>query len=169
MLAASVRQERKMKRITIFGLFIISTVLLFLDGLTPLDINNSIIHLTVLFFSISTLTIIVGALLLKLKSNKFILLTILTVGTLCFVKQIFSWGGDWKTQTIIYQNLHLSNRTIEFQMQDIGALGYNKRTIERLRIIPFLDWTEEIDTNKIDTLTWKKVDNEINELGLKGG
>ena len=54
-------------------------------------------------------------------------------------------------------------------MRDIGALGYKKRTIDRIKIMPFVDWINEINIEKIDTLTWKKVDIDINSFELKGG
>jgi hypothetical protein len=68
-----------------------------------------------------------------------------------------------------YQNLHLSNRTIEFQLQDKGSRGYNRRRVDRIKILPFIEWTNEIGHEPIDTLTWKKVDIHVNEMGLKGG
>lgn len=80
--------------------------------------------------------------------------------------------GDWKTQTVIYTNNHLYNRTIEFQLQDKGALGYNRRTIDRIKLFPFVSWTKKLtDENlkNIDSLTWKKVNINLNEQGLKGG
>ena len=67
----------------------------------------------------------------------------------------------------MFQNLHFASRTIEFQMQDFGALGSNRRTIDRFKILPFLDWTKEIDPDKIDTLTWEEVNIDVdNKLGL---
>jgi hypothetical protein len=77
--------------------------------------------------------------------------------------------GEWKTQTVEYQNLHLSNRTIEFQLQDKGARGYNRRRVDRITILPFIEWTKEIGHEPIDTLTWKEMDIYVNEMGLKGG
>jgi hypothetical protein len=84
----------------------------------------------------------------------------------------WSWRGDWKTQTILYQNKHLFNRTIEFQLQDKGALGFNKRTVDRIKIIPFVSWTKKLtDENlkNVDSLTWDKANIDLNEQGLKGG
>lgn len=88
--------------------------------------------------------------------------------TLCFYL-FLDWRGDWKTQTVRFQNLHFSNRTIEFQLQDKGAFGYNRRLVERWKLLPFLEWTKEIEDGQIDTVVWKKVDLDINEMGLKGG
>jgi hypothetical protein len=69
-----------------------------------------------------------------------------------------------KTQTIIYRSKSDSATRIEFQMQDIGAFGYNSRTV---KVSPgyFFDSVQEIDIAGIDTLNWIKVD----ELELKGG
>ena len=152
-----------MKRLTIFGLFIISTTLLLLDSLTPLDITSSIVILIIRLLSYSTFAIILIGFLLKQKGDKLILYTGLTVGFLFILSFPFSWWNlEWKTQTILYQNLHLVNRTIEFQMQDFGALGTNRRTVDRIKIFPYFDWTKEINADNIDTLTWKKVDIDKN-------
>ena len=151
-----------MKRLTIFGLFIISTTLLLLDSLTPLDITSSFVILIIRFLSYSTFAIILIGFLLKQKGDKLILYSGLTVGFLFVVSFPFSWNLEWKTQTIMYQNLHLANRTIEFQMQDFGSLGTNRRTVDRIKIFPYFDWTKEINADNIDTLTWKKVDTDIN-------
>ena len=125
-----------MKRLTIFVLFIISTTLLLLDSFTPLDITNSIVILIIRLFSYSTFAIILIGFLLKQKRDKLILYSGLTVGFLFVVSFPFSWNLEWKTQTIMYQNLHLANRTIEFQMQDMGALGSSARTVDRIKIFP---------------------------------
>lgn len=101
----------------------------------------------------------------------------LTVSTAAFALFLIlsfylDWRGDWKTQTIVYKNNHLSNRTIEFQLQDKGAFGYNRRTVDRLRLVPFVSWTRRLtqeDLKSIDSLTWDKVDIDLNEQGLKGG
>jgi hypothetical protein len=77
--------------------------------------------------------------------------------------------GEWKTQTVEYQNLNLSNRTIEFQLQDKGARGYNRRRVDRMTILPFIEWIKVLEDAPIDALTWKKVDIYVNEMGLKGG
>ena len=151
-----------MKRLTIFGLFIISTTLLLLDSFTPLDITNSIVILIIRLFSYSTFAIILIGFLLKQKGDKLILYSGLTVGFLFVVSFPFSWNLEWKTQTILYQNLHLATRTIEFQMQDMGALGSGARTVDRIKIFPYFDWTKKINTDNIDTLTWEKVDIDIN-------
>jgi hypothetical protein len=151
-----------MKRLTILGLFIITTTLLLLDSFTPLDITNSIVIFIIRLLSYSTFAILLIGFLLKQKGEKLILYSGLTVGFLFIISFPFSWNLEWKTQTIMYQNLHLANRTIEFQMQDMGALGSSSRTVDRMKIFPYFDWTKKINTDNIDTLTWKKVDIDIN-------
>ncbi len=54
-------------------------------------------------------------------------------------------------------------------MQDVGSLGYNRRTIDRTKLLPFVDWVipiKEPNGYQIDSVTWKKVDIDVNELGL---
>jgi len=82
------------------------------------------------------------------------------------MKILFSTGA-WRTQTILYQNGHLSFKTVEFQMQDVGALGYNKRTVEVFYLTPLFMITSEVPNDIDKRVEWVKVDKDVNELGLK--
>jgi len=74
----------------------------------------------------------------------------------------------YKTQTIIYIHKNNPELSIEFQMKDIGALGYKRRVIKRDKSL-FFERKTEIDTAKIDLSNWRKVNIYKNELNLKGG
>lgn len=76
--------------------------------------------------------------------------------------------SSYKTQTIIYRSKRNPNIRIEFQMQDIGAFGYKRRIV---KISPgyFFDSVQDIDLIDFDTLEWMKVNEDVNELKLKGG
>ena len=103
--------------------------------------------------------------------KKFVFLILVFVVFLT-LSHFLDWRGDWKTQTVIFRNNHLSNRTIEFQLQDKGAFGYNRRTVDRVKIFPFVSWTKtltEQELENIDSVSWDKVDIHVNEQGLKGG
>lgn len=82
------------------------------------------------------------------------------------MKILFTTGA-WRTQTILYQNGHLSFKTVEFQMQDVGALGYNKRTVEVFYLTPFFMTTSEVPNDMDKRVEWVKVNKDVNELGLK--
>ena len=60
------------------------------------------------------------------------ILTIITLLGIMLIEpmKIMFSSGSWKTQTVLYQNRHLTFKKVKFQMQDVGALGYNKRTVE---------------------------------------
>jgi len=103
---------------------------------------------------------------------KKISISILVFGLFLVSSFFLDFRGNWKTQRIIFKNKHSSNRTIESQLQDIGAFGYNKRTVDRIKLFSFLSWTRRVteeDLEAIDSLTWDKVDIYLNEQGLKGG
>jgi len=53
-------------------------------------------------------------------------------------------------------------------MQDAGALGYNRRVVQVTPGI-FFDSVEPIDTSIFHGSDWNWVNEEVNELGLKGG
>ncbi len=82
------------------------------------------------------------------------------------MKFLFSTGA-WRTQTILYQNGHLRFKTVEFQMQDVGALGYNKRTVEVFYLTPFFMITSGVPNDIDKRVEWVKVDKDVNELGIK--
>ena len=154
----------------IYGL---AVVLFLLDSLTSFDIKSQSIKSFVYFGLLigTPLTLIWNAWAIKSRNGKIIgtvfpsivLTLILVAGPM---KILFSTGA-WRTQTILYQNGHLSFKTVEFQMQDIGALGYNKRTVEVFYLTPIFMTTSEV-SNDIDIrVEWVKVDKGVNELGLK--
>lgn len=108
-------------------------------------------------------------LLLKSKNKKIlgailpagIFILIITIGPL---KMLFA-SGAWHTQTILYQNGHLSFKKVEHQMQN--ALGYNQRTVEVLYLTKFFMIVSEVPKDIDRRIEWIKVNKEVNELGLK--
>ena len=52
-------------------------------------------------------------------------------------------------------------------MQDIGALGYNKRTIEVMYLTPLFTISNAVPDDIDKRVEWIKVDKDVNELGLK--
>lgn len=154
----------------IYGL----TVLLFLlDSLTSFDIKSQGIKSFVYFEVIvgAPLTLIWNFFAIKPKTNR-IIWTVFPTIVLAFIlivgpmKIMFSTGA-WRTQTILYQNGHLSFKTVEFQMQDVGAFGYNERTVEVFYLTPFFMITSEVPNDIDKRVEWVKVDKDVNELELK--
>ena len=138
---------------------------------TDIEITNGLIKKGLIYIFIFGLVRIVTIKRLWTLTKR---LTISTVafGLFLIFNLYTDWRADWKTQTIIYTNNHLSNRTIEFQLQDKGALGFNRRTVDRLKLFPFISWTKKLteeNLKNIDSLTWEKVDIDLNEQGFKGG
>jgi len=82
-------------------------------------------------------------------------------------KWVLLWRGDWMTQEIIFEHRTRPGRTIEFQMMNPGPGSYRKRTVDRQRLLPGLEWLYEVELERVDTTNWKRVNREINELGIK--
>jgi hypothetical protein len=154
----------------IYGL---TVVLFFLDSLTSLEIKSQGLK-TFVYFGLllgTPLTLVWNFFVIKTKTKRIIgtifptiiLVLILIVGPM---KLLFSTGA-WRTQTILYQNGHLSFKTVEFQMQDVGAFGYNKRTVAVFYLTPLLMITSEVPTDIDKRVEWVKVDKDVNELELK--
>lgn len=155
----------------IFNSAYILIVFLFLfDDLTNFDIKNQFLKSFIYVgFLIGTPTILLLNLFsIKTTTKRIIgaiyptvfLVLIFVVGptTILFSK------GAWRTQTILYQNGHLRFKTIEFQMQDLGALGYNKRTVEVLYLTPLFIISNEVPSDIDKHVEWIKVDKDVNEL-----
>jgi hypothetical protein len=147
--------------------------LFLLDGLTSFDIKSQGIK------SFDYFGVMIGAPLtliwnfFAIKTNtKRIIWTVFPTIMLAFIfiigplKIMFATGA-WRTQTILYQNGHLSFKTIEFQMQDVGALGYNKRTVEVFYLTPLFIITSEVPNDIEKRGEWVRVDKDVNEFGLK--
>lgn len=157
-----------MKNILLCLVFLISTALILLNRYTSFYINSSILHFLILVLAVITFIFIAANLFGKLNTIKARLITILVVIVFMFIRSFLIWGGDWKTQTVLYQNIANSNKTIEFQMRgDRFSFGYKKRIINRLKLFPGFDWTTEIDTAAIDHKQWKKLNLYVNEMALK--
>lgn len=91
------------------------------------------------------------------------LIGILIIGPL---KISFS-ASAWRTQKVLYQNGHFDFKKVEFQMQDVGAFGYNKRTVEVTYLTDLFMIVSPVKQDLDKSVEWGKVDKEVNELGLK--
>lgn len=144
-------------------------LLFILDGLTPLDIKSQEIKSFTYFgiLVVTPLTLIWNLLFFKTKNGKVIgatlpvlaLIGLLITGPLNIV---FS-ASAWKTQKIVYQNKHLNFKKIELQIQDVGALGHNKRTVEVLYVTDWFMIVGPVAKDIDKSFEWVKVDREVNE------
>ena len=153
--------------------FILIIGLFFLDFFTSFEIKNQLIKSFTFFgfLILSPVVLIWNFLNLKTFRNKFItsilpILSIITILKISPTKIIFH-SSTWKTQKILYQNGHLNFNKVEFQMQDIGALGYNKRTVEVIYLTDLFMIVKPVIDDINQRVEWIKVNQEINELGLK--
>jgi len=157
----------KKLHLTLYIIFAFTATIVLLNRYTPFHITDYRVHFFFLFFAASLFVIIIGHLVKKIRSTRSILFTFIIVGTLCFLKAFFTWGGDWKTQTILYRNLADKNKTIDFQMRgDRFSFGYKKRVVGIHSLAPFMEWTTDVDTMYIDKSKWEKLDLNVNEMQL---
>lgn len=153
--------------LSLYLIFVVSATIILLNRYTSLHLSDYRVHFFFLFFAASSFVIIVGHLFKKLRTTKSIFITFIAVGIICFLKAFLTWSGDWKTQTILYQNTADNNKTINAQMRaNRFQFGYNNRVIEIKELAPFIQWTTDVDTLTIDRSQWKKVNIRINELNL---
>ena len=154
-------------RISLYFIFIVTATIILLNRYTDFLLTDYRVHFFFLFFAASSFVIIVGHIFKKLRTTKSIILTFVIVGILCFIKAFFTWVGDWKTQTVLYQNIADKNKTVNVQMRaDKFSFGYKKRVIAIYNIAPFMQWTTDIDTTTIDQSKWERVNLDLNEMNL---
>lgn len=157
----------KVLTIALWAVWTVITVLILASRISSLEITNGIILWTFIYMFVLGATCLFTRKLVNVVAISFSLFL-----SLLIFKLFTDWRGDWKTQTVIYQNKNSSNRTIEFQLQDKGALGYNRRTVDRFKITFFLSWTKRLSESEVshaDPLKWEKMNVEKNEQELKGG
>jgi hypothetical protein len=73
-----------------------------------------------------------------------------------------SFGG-WKNERILYRNAKDKNVSINEQIWDVGALGYDrgsKRIVELRPILNYFYQIKNIDTTNLDKTEWNFVDEE---------
>ena len=150
-----------------FIIFMASTGIIAIERFTPVYINNFYVRLVLYIISASLISFWIGWILFGSKAVRKRMAIFLIVVGISLLKAYLTWGGDWKTQTILYTNENEDCKTIEFQMRgDWFAFGYKKRTVKREKILPFLDYITDTDTTKL-TPIWKRLDKRINQLKLK--
>ncbi|WP_148103440.1 hypothetical protein [Hymenobacter rigui] len=132
-----------------------------------MDINSLLISLCILVVALAAAAVYVGKVFFRWSITTAVIFTVVLIITMIVLKLLFIWRGDWKTQTIEYQNIHSSNRVIEYQMMNPGPGSYRQRHVDKIRILPGISWIKEVDNKNIDSENWKKVDIEVNELELK--
>jgi len=159
-----------MKKILLI-IWLIITIIIFGEILTSLEITNSYIkYLSILIFIYGIINFV--SYKISWLRGKSITISLIIFGVILLTKYFTDFRGDWKTQTIILQNRENINRTIEFQLQNKGALGFNRRTIDRTKIISFISLINEIkesDLIEFNKLKWNEVNIDINGQNFKGG
>lgn len=155
------------------GFFILAVGLFLLDHLSSFDIKSQPIKSFAYFgvLVLAPLALVWNLWNSKTPKRKIIsiivpILTILGILLIGPIKIIFS-SSSWKTQKILYQNEHSEFKKVEFQMQDVGASGYNRRTVKVTYLTNFFMIIDPVEKDIDKHSEWIKIDKEINELGLK--
>jgi hypothetical protein len=158
-------------------IYILMVALFVLDVFSILEIKGELLKSFIHFGSLFVTPIIVIYNIFIRKSrrwNIWIGTTSLSM-VLCFSIIVSKQGvlgylfsmESWNTQTVLYEHGNFGSKRIEFQMQDMGALGYNKRYVSVTYITDWFMITKEIDPNKIFGSEWIRVDKDVNELEIK--
>ena len=159
--------------ILLHRIFVLTVLLFVLDGLTSFEIKSQAIKSFTYFglLVLAPMTLIWNLWTLKTKLLKIIssilpttaLIGIMVIGP----TPIILSSGSWKTQTVLYQNRHFTFKKVEFQMQDVGAFGFNKRTVAVIYLSNLFMIVRPVENDIDESVEWIKVDQVVNELGLK--
>jgi hypothetical protein len=153
-----------------YGLLVILFVL---DFKTRFDIVNQDIKQIIYYGMIVATPVILVWNIISIKFFKgktfwimfpsILLIILLFIGPMSIVFN----SGAWQTQTILYEHVNSHRSRVEFQMRDVGALGFQKRTVEVRDLTRFLIVTKEIDDDFNPEKDWVRVDKEVNQLEIK--
>jgi len=159
--------------IALNGLYLLILVLFLLDSTALLEIKSQMVKSAVYFgFLVGTpFMLFWNAIAGKNGTEKRLqlilplasLLIILGIGPLRILFSV----GSWHTQTVLYRNVYSGSRTVEYQMKDVGALGYRDRTVTVRYLTPLFMITSPPPAEDDTMEEWIRTDTEINELGLK--
>jgi len=154
--------------------FFITLTLWLAIAFTPLEIKSNHVAAGLLVAVIVTGITCLGRFLHQWSSSTAITTASLLTAFLSVAAYFLIWSSGWVTQDILYQHRRSANRTIEFQMTDVGALGYGRRMVDQRKLLPGIYWITElgkgaanVENSKLDSLDWKEVHFYKNELGLK--
>lgn len=81
----------------------------------------------------------------------------ISVAIVGIIFTLFLAPYGWETYSVVYEHNHLSFKKIEFQMKDVGAKGFQRRTVEVIYLTPLFMIVHPIDEEAVDTLEWRKL------------
>jgi len=158
---------KKIIDILIVVFWTIASIVWIITIVTDLVITNELIrNICAVATFLGVIYAILHFLSFKKPKNYIGIVTVAAVLLTGIITELFDRTGEWKTQTVLYENGHFEFKTIEFQMQDKGELDYNRRIVEVTKLTSFLKIIESVDTSKTE-LPWIKVNKDINDLELK--
>jgi hypothetical protein len=162
-----------LKWIRIIGVLFwsICTLLTVLVLSTEITFTSDLSTLIFIFITTSGLPLILVLTTIEVRKQRAFIIwffALITATTIGFRFNTFiNFGSGFKTQTITHRSVSNPEKRIEFQLDDLGAFGYNKRTVIISRICCFLQMEQVIDPDSFNYSHWKLVDEDVNELRLK--
>ncbi len=153
-------------------LLLLVLVLFFTDTLDSFDIKHQGLK-TFVYYGVLILTpfsLVLNYMYFK-KARTGLLWTVFSgvafIGVLLIGPMRIAFASSsWKTQTILYQHL-IEYKRVEFQVRDVGALGYEKRTVKVFYWSDLFMSVSPVDSSVEQNPEWIRVDRTVNESGLK--
>lgn len=153
------------------ALYLLFFVLLLIDLYSSIEISSNLLRNIICYYLIWLIIPlwIINCFREKVWGRPFWIILPIVAGLFTLQpRNLFRGFEKWKTQTIEYRHVDNPHRQVVFQMLDIGIKRHRRR-VELISIGPFLQKVKLPTINYETATDWVKVDEHINELGLKGG
>ncbi len=158
----------KKLNITTLAFWLLTSSLLLIDQLSNLEVDLVLrLFTTIMTACLSLSCLIVLRFSPYRQKSKYPGLIIFSIASSLILLFYQSIDSEWKTQTILFEK-NSGKQRVEFQMKDIGARGYLRRTVKLIDYLYFFSLVEEVNKDSVDT-SWRPVNKEVNKMGLKGG
>gem|GEM_PF-615627 len=151
------------------GAFILALSLFCLEAFSVLEIKRQAIK-TYAYWGMLILPPLVflwNAFAVKPIKKKLLLLLLPVISFMGVMKigyiDIIFASSAWETQEVVYKNNHSPFKKVESQRQDIGALGYNRRTVEVTYLTSLFVLVNPVEEDIENRSEWVKVDGGIHE------
>jgi hypothetical protein len=148
----------KVVKIVFLILWVLCALVFIIGVLTPLDFNHRyIMYFTffILFNGIFSLGFLLTSFIHPKINNMIVafLGSLILIGSYEFYPSL---GKGWETQDILYKQKSNGKNVIAFQMNDMGAFGYDYRTVKILQITPLFQLVSELKKVEVNN-EWEKV------------
>lgn len=166
--AGSQNFKMKLAKISILIIWICCAALFVVGALTPLSFTNRyLLYFTffIAFNGIFALSYLLTS-FISLKPNKVLLALVASLALMATYEWYPKSGSNWETKEVLYREKSNLENVIAFQRNDLGAFGFDHRTVQIIAITPLFQWIKVLKKIEVND-EWVEVNEQVNEIGTK--